>query len=216
MILLQASNLDNPFTNIVNSVQVGSFLIIVLDVSSTCLFQGKDEDPGQCHWSTHSKRTVWYSTSFEHVIHSQIDEQHSIVWRGERIVSFLMKINSGAHLYCLGQRWTKNIQSWAHLILLRKFLDLTSFLILREKLWVRRWSCISKITLLFHCLYKSVHVPCTPSWSLMYLQENYLKTQPAKLRNEEGPDKDMKLLRLMDQAASSISDGDLVDAMIHG
>ena len=32
----------------------------------------------------------------------------------------------------------------------------------------------------------------------------------------DGPEKTMKELQLMDRAASSISDGDLVDALIHG
>jgi replication factor C subunit 1 len=50
---------------------------------------------------------------------------------------------------------------------------------------------------------------------LPYLQENYLKTQPAKLKNLDGPEKQLKELELMDRAASSISDGDLVDATIH-
>lgn len=47
------------------------------------------------------------------------------------------------------------------------------------------------------------------------LQENYLKPEPAKVRNEDGPEKSLKLLRLMDRAASSLSDGDLVDGLIH-
>lgn len=47
-------------------------------------------------------------------------------------------------------------------------------------------------------------------------QENYLKTQPAKIRDLDGPEKALKQLELMDRAASSISDGDLVDALIHG
>ncbi|GLB33214.1 putative replication factor C subunit 1 [Lyophyllum shimeji] len=50
----------------------------------------------------------------------------------------------------------------------------------------------------------------------LFIQENYLKTQPAKLRDLEGPEKTLKQLELMDCAASSISDGDLVDAQIHG
>ncbi|KAG6830854.1 hypothetical protein H0H87_006914 [Tephrocybe sp. NHM501043] len=50
----------------------------------------------------------------------------------------------------------------------------------------------------------------------LFIQENYLKTEPAKLRNLEGPEKALKQLELMDRAASSISDGDLVDALIHG
>ena len=47
-------------------------------------------------------------------------------------------------------------------------------------------------------------------------QENYLKTQPARVRNLDGPEKTLKELQLMDRAAASISDGDLVDALIHG
>lgn len=54
------------------------------------------------------------------------------------------------------------------------------------------------------------------SFMPLFIQENYLKTQPAKLRNLEGPEKSLKELELMDRAASSISDGDLVDALIHG
>lgn len=48
------------------------------------------------------------------------------------------------------------------------------------------------------------------------MQENYLKSQAARLKNFDGPEKQLKELRLMDRAASSISDGDLVDALIHG
>ncbi|RDB20289.1 Replication factor C subunit 1 [Hypsizygus marmoreus] len=50
----------------------------------------------------------------------------------------------------------------------------------------------------------------------LFIQENYLKTQPSKIRDLEGPEKMLKQLELMDRAASSISDGDLVDALIHG
>lgn len=55
-----------------------------------------------------------------------------------------------------------------------------------------------------------------PSCMLNNLQENYLKTEPAKVKHDIGPEKTLKLLHLMDKAASSISDGDLVDALIHG
>lgn len=48
------------------------------------------------------------------------------------------------------------------------------------------------------------------------IQENYLKTQPAKTRDLNGASKTLKHLQLMDKAASSISDADLVDALIHG
>ncbi|KAJ8591861.1 DNA replication factor C, large subunit [Rhizopogon salebrosus TDB-379] len=50
----------------------------------------------------------------------------------------------------------------------------------------------------------------------LFIQENYLKTQPVKVRNLEGPPKILKQLELMDKATSSILDADLVDAMIHG
>jgi len=36
------------------------------------------------------------------------------------------------------------------------------------------------------------------------------------VRNLDGPEKILKELYLMDKAASSISDGDLVDSLIHG
>ena len=50
----------------------------------------------------------------------------------------------------------------------------------------------------------------------LFIQENYLKPTPSKLKNLDGPEKQLKELELMDKAASSISDGDLVDALIHG
>ncbi|KAI0915526.1 hypothetical protein AcW1_004031 [Taiwanofungus camphoratus] len=50
----------------------------------------------------------------------------------------------------------------------------------------------------------------------LFVQENYLKTQPARIKNLDGPEKALKHLELMDKAASSISDGDLVDSLIHG
>ncbi|KAJ9603198.1 DNA replication factor C complex subunit Rfc1 [Cladophialophora chaetospira] len=52
--------------------------------------------------------------------------------------------------------------------------------------------------------------------SYLMLQENYLKTQPSVAANYKGKERDMKLLELADNAASSFSDGDLVDRMIHG
>ncbi|KAG8742351.1 hypothetical protein FRC10_001632 [Ceratobasidium sp. 414] len=50
----------------------------------------------------------------------------------------------------------------------------------------------------------------------LFIQENYLKTQPSKISKLTGQEAALEHLRLMDRAASSISDGDLVDAMIHG
>ncbi|OAP55551.1 hypothetical protein AYL99_10524 [Fonsecaea erecta] len=52
--------------------------------------------------------------------------------------------------------------------------------------------------------------------SYLMLQENYLKTNPALASSYNGKERAMKLLELADNAAASISDGDLVDRMIHG
>lgn len=50
----------------------------------------------------------------------------------------------------------------------------------------------------------------------LFIQENYLKTQPSRIRNLDGPEKELKYLQLMEKASESLSDGDLVDALIHG
>ncbi|KAE8385285.1 hypothetical protein BDV23DRAFT_176368 [Aspergillus alliaceus] len=53
-------------------------------------------------------------------------------------------------------------------------------------------------------------------FSYLMLQENYLRTRPTLAGNYQGKEQKLKSLELMDNAASSISDGDLVDKMIHG
>ncbi|KAJ5463944.1 hypothetical protein N7475_007079 [Penicillium sp. IBT 31633x] len=53
-------------------------------------------------------------------------------------------------------------------------------------------------------------------FSYLMLQENYLKTKPALAGKYQGKEQRLKSLELLDNAASSISDGDLVDRMIHG
>ncbi|KAI4207153.1 MAG: hypothetical protein LQ346_000731 [Caloplaca aetnensis] len=53
-------------------------------------------------------------------------------------------------------------------------------------------------------------------FSSLMLQENYLGTNPILSHSYSGKDKNLKLLELTDKAAGSISDGDLVDRMIHG
>jgi replication factor C subunit 1 len=52
--------------------------------------------------------------------------------------------------------------------------------------------------------------------SHLMLQESYLKTQPARAANYSGKERSLKLLEIADNAAHSISNGDLVDRMIHG
>jgi len=53
-------------------------------------------------------------------------------------------------------------------------------------------------------------------FSYLMLQENYLKTNPVLAGQYHGKERGLKLLELAEKAASSISDGDLVDRMIHG
>ncbi|KAK4697127.1 replication factor C subunit 1, partial [Lecanoromycetidae sp. Uapishka_2] len=53
-------------------------------------------------------------------------------------------------------------------------------------------------------------------FSSLMLQENYLGTNPILSNSLTGKEKNLKMLELVDNAAESISDGDLVDRMIHG
>ncbi|KAJ5666708.1 Replication factor C subunit 1 [Penicillium macrosclerotiorum] len=53
-------------------------------------------------------------------------------------------------------------------------------------------------------------------FSHLMLQENYLRTNPSLAAKYQGKERKLKLLELADNAASSFSDGDLVDRMIHG
>ncbi|RMZ77846.1 hypothetical protein DV737_g4150, partial [Chaetothyriales sp. CBS 132003] len=54
-------------------------------------------------------------------------------------------------------------------------------------------------------------------FSYLMLQENYLKSTPSLLSNYSNPkERNFKYLELAEKASESISDGDLVDRMIHG
>ena len=53
-------------------------------------------------------------------------------------------------------------------------------------------------------------------FSSLMLQENYLGTRPMLANSYTGKEHNLKALELSEQAAASISDGDLVDRMIHG
>ncbi|KAK6359404.1 hypothetical protein TWF696_000564 [Orbilia brochopaga] len=53
-------------------------------------------------------------------------------------------------------------------------------------------------------------------FSYLMIQDNYLKPNPQRLSSLQGAERRLKWLELADKAAESISDGDLVDAMIHG
>ena len=50
----------------------------------------------------------------------------------------------------------------------------------------------------------------------LMIQENYLKSTPSGVSGMSGKQKQLKELELLGKAAESISEGDLVDAMIHG
>ncbi|KZF20000.1 DNA replication factor C, large subunit [Xylona heveae TC161] len=53
-------------------------------------------------------------------------------------------------------------------------------------------------------------------FSYLMLQENYLKTTPTLTNNYSGKERNLKHLELIEKASESISDGDLVDRLIHG
>ncbi|KAI2471755.1 replication factor RFC1 C terminal domain-containing protein [Annulohypoxylon bovei var. microspora] len=55
-------------------------------------------------------------------------------------------------------------------------------------------------------------------FSYLMIQENYLRTKPAILNQNQynKREQNLKALEMVDKAAESISDGDLVDRMIHG
>lgn len=53
-------------------------------------------------------------------------------------------------------------------------------------------------------------------FSYLMVQENYLSTKPFLVNEYVGKKSQLKALQLIDDAAQSISDGDLVDRMIHG
>jgi len=53
-------------------------------------------------------------------------------------------------------------------------------------------------------------------FSPLMVQENYLGTHPMLALDYTGKEKGLKILELVEKASESISDGDLVDRMIHG
>ena len=93
-----------------------------------------------------------------------------------------------------------------------KYSVMTPFGVLNKMLGPQMFSPTSretlgdKIELYFH----------DPSFVPLFMQENYLKTTPSRIENADGPEKALKHLELMDKAARSLSDGDLVDSLIHG
>lgn len=54
------------------------------------------------------------------------------------------------------------------------------------------------------------------SFMPLFIQENYLRNSPARVKSSNPQEAAMKTLELFSKAADSISDGDLIDRMIHG
>ncbi|KAJ9101197.1 hypothetical protein QFC21_003416 [Naganishia friedmannii] len=50
----------------------------------------------------------------------------------------------------------------------------------------------------------------------LFMQENYIKQKPTRAGQGNGPETMMETLNLFSKAADSISDGDLIDRLIHG
>lgn len=55
-----------------------------------------------------------------------------------------------------------------------------------------------------------------PSLLPLLMHENYLKQKPASCMRDSGAVRDRNLLDLFSKASASISDGDVIDSMIHG
>ena len=97
-------------------------------------------------------------------------------------------------------------KAWEKHIILKPW-DIVSKIV-RPELWAQA----SKSTLNDKIeLYFNDH-----EFSYLMLQENYLKTNPSRAQSYSGRERNYKLLEIYDNAAQSISDGDLVDRMIHG
>ena len=93
-----------------------------------------------------------------------------------------------------------------------KYAVMSPFNIIHEILGPQLWAANSRKTLNDKMeLYFQDY-----SFVPLFMQENYLKTSPQRTRGLDGPDKALEDLKLMAQAAASISDGDLVDSLIHG
>ena len=75
-----------------------------------------------------------------------------------------------------------------------------------------KWTCIFKIICSCHFLFRSARASLS---RVTLFKESCLKPIPAKLRDLDRPENVLKQLELMDRATPSISDADLVDALIH-
>jgi replication factor C subunit 1 len=136
------------------------------------------------------------------VVNALIEGSHADIRQVVNMIS-TAKLDQEAMDFDSGKRMSKN---WEKHIILKPW-DIT-----QKILGGGMFAVSSKATLNEKIeLYFNDH-----EFSPLMLQENYLGTNPAQALNYSGKEQNMKKLELASQAADSISDGDLVDRMIHG
>ncbi|KAF2460504.1 replication factor RFC1 C terminal domain-containing protein [Lineolata rhizophorae] len=136
------------------------------------------------------------------VINALIEGSNSDIRQVVNMVS-TAKLDDEAMTFDKSKDMTKR---WEKHVILKPW-DITNKILRAET-----WSEASKMTLNDKIeLYFNDH-----EFSYLMLQENYLHCQPMRANQFSGRERNLKSLELFDKAAESISDGDLVDRMIHG
>ncbi|KAH7392543.1 replication factor RFC1 C terminal domain-containing protein [Pyrenochaeta sp. MPI-SDFR-AT-0127] len=136
------------------------------------------------------------------VVNALIEGSHADIRQVVNMIS-TAKLDQEAMDYDSGKKMSK---SWEKHIILKPW-DIT-----QKILGGGMFATSSKATLNEKIeLYFNDH-----EFSPLMLQENYLGTSPIQALNYSGKEKNLKMLELASLAADSISDGDLVDRMIHG
>lgn len=136
------------------------------------------------------------------VVNALIEGSHADIRQVVNMIS-TAKLDQEAMDFDGGKRMSKN---WEKHVILKPW-DIT-----QKILGGGMFAASSKATLNEKIeLYFNDH-----EFSPLMLQENYLGTHPMQALNYSGKEKNLKTLELASQAADSISDGDLVDRMIHG
>ncbi|KAH5044551.1 replication factor C subunit 1 [Parastagonospora nodorum] len=136
------------------------------------------------------------------VVNALIEGSHADIRQVVNMIS-TAKLDQEAMDFDSGKRMSKN---WEKHVILKPW-DIT-----QKILGGGMFAASSKATLNEKIeLYFNDH-----EFSPLMLQENYLGTNPMQALNYSGKEQNLKKLELASQAADSISDGDLVDRMIHG
>ncbi|KAJ4368854.1 DNA replication factor C complex subunit Rfc1 [Neocucurbitaria cava] len=136
------------------------------------------------------------------VVNALIEGSHADIRQVVNMIS-TAKLDQQAMDFDAGKKMSKN---WEKHVILKPW-DIT-----QKILGGGMFAASSKATLNEKIeLYFNDH-----EFSPLMLQENYLGTNPIQALNYSGKEKNLKTLELASMAADSISDGDLVDRMIHG